>query len=83
MTAIEPDWEIAACREYDPDTWFPEAGRGKTNDWRTPKTICGGCEIRDDCLAYAIATDQRYGVWGGVSERARRDLITANRKARP
>lgn len=79
-STVEPDWTDAACREYEPELWFPEAGPGKSNDWRTPKQICSGCGIRDACLEYAITNDIRFGVWGGVAERARTELIRNARR---
>ena len=49
---------------------FPEKG-GST---REAKRICLGCEVRDACLEYALANDERFGIWGGLSERERRRL---------
>jgi WhiB family redox-sensing transcriptional regulator len=65
-----PDWTAALCAQVDPDLWFPDKG-GST---RVPKQICAGCPIKAECLAWAIATDERYGVWGGLSEKERRAL---------
>jgi WhiB family redox-sensing transcriptional regulator len=67
------DWrERAACRRpgVDPEWFFPEQG-GTT---RPAKRICQQCPVRVDCLDYAIATRQQFGVWGGLSERERRRL---------
>jgi WhiB family redox-sensing transcriptional regulator len=58
------------CAQSDPEAWFPEKG-GST---REAKKICGGCPVRDQCLKWALATDERFGVWGGLSERDRRKL---------
>jgi WhiB family redox-sensing transcriptional regulator len=65
-----PDWEKALCRQVDPDLWFPEKG-GSTRD---PKAICADCPIRPECLEYALEKDERFGVWGGMSERERRRI---------
>ena len=54
----------------DPEAFFPEKG-GST---REAKRICMGCEVRDACLEYALAHDERFGIWGGLSERERRRL---------
>lgn len=72
MTGIETlPWAPAAkCLQADPDTFFPEKG-GST---REAKRICAGCEVRSDCLEYALANDERFGIWGGMSERERRKL---------
>ncbi len=67
----EQDWqERALCAQTDPEAFFPEKG-GST---REAKRICQGCEVRDDCLEYALAHDERFGIWGGLSERERRKL---------
>jgi WhiB family transcriptional regulator, redox-sensing transcriptional regulator len=68
---IEEQWqERALCAQTDPEAFFPEKG-GST---REAKRICMGCEVRDECLEYALANDERFGIWGGLSERERRRL---------
>lgn len=68
---IEEQWqERALCAQTDPEAFFPEKG-GST---REAKRICMGCEVRDECLEYALAHDERFGIWGGLSERERRRL---------
>ena len=68
---IEDQWqERALCAQTDPEAFFPEKG-GST---REAKRICLGCEVRDECLEYALANDERFGIWGGLSERERRRL---------
>ena len=62
--------ERALCAQTDPEAFFPEKG-GST---REAKRICMGCEVRDACLDYALAHDERFGIWGGLSERERRRL---------
>jgi len=67
----EPTWQdFAACAEADPEAFFPEKG-GSTRD---AKKVCASCFVRSDCLAYALEQDERFGVWGGLSERQRRRL---------
>ncbi len=69
--SIEEQWqERALCAQTDPEAFFPEKG-GST---REAKRICLGCEVRDECLEYALAHDERFGIWGGLSERERRRL---------
>jgi WhiB family transcriptional regulator, redox-sensing transcriptional regulator len=66
-----PQWQDRAlCAQTDPEAFFPEKG-GST---REAKRICLGCEVRDECLEYALANDERFGIWGGLSERERRRL---------
>nr|WP_020670494.1 WhiB family transcriptional regulator [Amycolatopsis nigrescens] len=69
--AEEQEWqERALCAQTDPEAFFPEKG-GST---REAKRICLGCEVKDECLEYALAHDERFGIWGGLSERERRKL---------
>jgi WhiB family redox-sensing transcriptional regulator len=63
----------ALCAQTDPEAFFPEKG-GST---REAKRVCGGCEVRAECLDYALANDERFGIWGGLSERERRKLKKA------
>jgi WhiB family redox-sensing transcriptional regulator len=67
----DQEWQDRAlCAETDPEAFFPEKG-GST---REAKRICQGCEVRSQCLEYALAHDERFGIWGGLSERERRRL---------
>ncbi|MCI1935362.1 MAG: WhiB family transcriptional regulator [Bifidobacteriaceae bacterium] len=62
-------WHLKAlCAQTDPDAFFPEKG-GSTRD---AKSICAHCEVREQCLKWAIENDERFGIWGGMSERERR-----------
>lgn len=60
----------ALCSQTDPEAFFPEKG-GST---REAKKICQQCEVSSDCLEYALSNDERFGIWGGLSERERRRL---------
>jgi len=67
----ELSWqERALCAQTDPEAFFPEKG-GST---REAKKVCVGCDVRAECLEYALAHDERFGIWGGLSERERRKL---------
>lgn len=69
--AEEMSWqERALCAQTDPEAFFPEKG-GST---REAKKVCQSCEVRVDCLEYALMMDERFGIWGGLSERERRRL---------
>jgi WhiB family redox-sensing transcriptional regulator len=71
LDAEDQGWqESALCAETDPEAFFPEKG-GST---REAKKICTGCEVRTECLEYALSNDERFGIWGGLSERERRRL---------
>jgi len=64
-------WQAEAlCAQTDPEAFFPEKG-GSTRD---AKRVCGVCPVREECLKYAMDNDERFGIWGGLSERERRRL---------
>ena len=65
-----PWQDRARCRDFDPEIFFPEKGGSS----REAKRICAECAVRIECLNYALRRDERYGVWGGMSERERRRL---------
>jgi WhiB family transcriptional regulator, redox-sensing transcriptional regulator len=63
----------ALCAQTDPEAFFPEKG-GST---REAKRVCRSCDVRSECLEYALENDERFGIWGGLSERERRRLKRA------
>jgi WhiB family transcriptional regulator, redox-sensing transcriptional regulator len=66
----EPWYERAVCPQTDPEAFYPKKG-GST---REAKRICRGCPVIDQCLQWALDNDERFGIWGGLSERERRRL---------
>ena len=67
----QESWQDRAlCAQTDPEAFSPEKG-GST---REAKKICTGCEVKAECLEYALANDERFGIWGGLSERERRRI---------
>ena len=68
-----PAWhDLARCAETDPEMFFPEKGESA----RPAKRVCAGCEVRAECLQDALDRGERFGVWGGLSERERRTLAS-------
>jgi WhiB family redox-sensing transcriptional regulator len=68
ITASDIAWhEQALCAQTGTDFFFPEPGSSA----REAKRICGMCESRSACLEYALNNDERFGVWGGLSEKER------------
>lgn len=71
-------WAVdALCAQIGGDFWFPDkdgTGEPGQNHARQAKKICAACPVRNQCLAYAIDHDERYGIWGGLSERERRSI---------
>ena len=73
---LEPsqDWMARAnCMGVDPDLFFPERGVPTLE----AKAVCRACVVRDDCLEYALDNGEKFGIWGGLSERERRRLRRA------
>lgn len=69
--ATVTDWKARGlCAQTDPDAFFPEKG-GATRD---AKAVCAACEVRVQCLEYALDRDERFGIWGGTSEFERKKL---------
>jgi len=67
--------EWALCAETDPEAFFPEKGEST----RAAKRICGDCPVKAHCLEFSLVNEERFGVWGGLSERERRRLRTSRR----
>jgi len=67
-------WQTQAnCMGVDPDLFFPERGAST----KEAKEVCRGCVVQNDCLEYALASGEKFGIWGGMSERERRRLRRA------
>lgn len=73
-----PAWVAdAVCAQTDPDAFFPERG----GDNRAAKALCATCPARARCLDYALEHNEKFGIWGGLSERQRRALRQQQRRA--
>jgi WhiB family redox-sensing transcriptional regulator len=70
------DWrDLAACNGHDPSTFFPAGETGPAAEQiAMAKKVCGGCDVREECLSYAIETNQVAGIWGGLTEDERRPV---------
>ncbi|MER5551781.1 WhiB family transcriptional regulator [Streptomyces sp. NPDC002793] len=70
------NWRMrAACREEDPDLFFPIGSSGPAvMQTAEAKTVCGTCPVREKCLEWALENGQDAGVWGGMDENERRAL---------
>lgn len=69
------EWrDAAACRDEDPETFFPEGQAGRTimNQVDDAKAVCRQCPVRRECLCFAVDTGQDFGVWGGLTADERR-----------
>lgn len=68
---LDMSWQdFANCRGADPDLFFPERGAST----RAAKAICRECQVRAECLEFAIVSSEKFGIWGMMSERERRKI---------
>ncbi len=70
------DWRHdAICRDEDPELFFPIGNTGPAIlQIEEAKQVCRRCEVREQCLQWALEAGQDHGVWGGLSEDERRIL---------
>jgi WhiB family redox-sensing transcriptional regulator len=65
------EWmDMGLCRQADPESFFPDMGGSS----REAKQVCAACDVRAECLSYALTNDIRQGIWGGLSAHQRRRL---------
>lgn len=77
LLGTTPEWqELALCAQTSPDDFYPEKGGSAAE----AKKVCGRCEVKSECLAYALSHDERFGIWGGLTERERRKLKRVARR---
>jgi len=70
------EWrQMSACRDSEPSLFFPVGTTGPAlDDIAAAKAICAQCSVREECLQYALESNQEAGVWGGYAEDERRRL---------
>jgi WhiB family transcriptional regulator, redox-sensing transcriptional regulator len=75
-TTRQPDWHArAACRNADPELFFPEGTLGPARQAAAQaQRICFACPVRARCLDWALTNGATYGIWGGRTEEERRAL---------
>jgi WhiB family redox-sensing transcriptional regulator len=74
--------DSAACRHVDPELFFPIGNGGAAvPQIEQAKAVCASCPVRSPCLAFALATSQEYGIWGGYDEDERRVLHRQQRES--
>lgn len=75
MGGYRESWmDEALCAETDPEAFFPENGASTA----AAEKLCAACDVRMECLAYALANDMSDGIWGGLTPTARSKLERAN-----
>ena len=83
ITIPDRGWRrLAACRDADPELFFPVSASGPSMDQITQaKAICADCPVRRQCLVFALSTRQKHGIWGGMTEQERRPRAEETRTA--
>lgn len=77
MPVSGDDWVLQAkCRGME-DAMFPEGA-----DQKRVRAVCQGCPVRTECLAEALDNRIEWGVWGGMTERERRQLLREHTEVR-
>lgn len=67
-----PAWHIdTPCSQADADAWFPEKGESSAE----AKRICADCDVREQCLEWALANHEQFGIYGGTTPKERRRLV--------
>lgn len=83
-SALPTAWQQhGRCRTHDTDVFFPPAHLEQRPEREAregrAKAICAGCPVRVECLQWALATREPYGVWGGRSESERKQMLLGKR----
>jgi WhiB family transcriptional regulator, redox-sensing transcriptional regulator len=74
MLTEDRSWQSRAnCMGVDPDLFFPERGAST----KEAKEVCRGCVVKSECLEFALRNSEKFGIWGGMSERERRRVRRA------
>ena len=81
------DWqEDAACRRHDNVVFFgPDQGESELEKQAREmkaKSICHTCPVKEPCLEFAMETNQKYGIWGGMTDKERASLKRRRARAR-
>jgi WhiB family redox-sensing transcriptional regulator len=79
MAVVTEEWQRhAACKGPSSELFFPPTAPERKEDRlsreRDAKAICADCEVRCECLSYAMRIREAHGIWGGTTELERRDL---------
>lgn len=74
----DDDWrQEGQCSQTDPELFFPEQGGSST---REAQKICLGCKVAEQCLEFAIANNEQFGIWGGLTRRERDKWVKQRQK---
>ena len=72
-TPAENWQDTGSCATEDPELFFPIGLHDTQTEWRA-RNICRDCPVIMECLAYALANGEQFGMWGGLTEKERKNL---------
>lgn len=76
MNRLPGDWaRYAACSEVDGDLFYPDDAGAYPASVAAAVSVCQRCAVIDACLEYALVSDERFGIWGGLTAHQRRRLV--------
>jgi WhiB family redox-sensing transcriptional regulator len=67
----------AECAESGPEFFFPDEDNRTAGNYTAARVICGRCPVKVQCLEYALANDERSGMYGGLTPAERKRLVSA------
>jgi WhiB family redox-sensing transcriptional regulator len=77
LPSLDVPWqELAACRPLGVELFYPPTDQ----DGEEAKAICFACPVRENCLEFALAAGERFGIWGGMTPQERRYLAARRRR---
>ncbi|PDQ35515.1 MAG: hypothetical protein B5766_05470 [Candidatus Lumbricidophila eiseniae] len=80
MPKHRKDWrDYAACTDKPAEMFFP----GKGQPTKPARQVCASCDVREQCLQWALENDEQFGIWGGTSQQERRRLQRKSQQSRP
>jgi WhiB family transcriptional regulator, redox-sensing transcriptional regulator len=76
------EWrDQSACREVDPELFFPLTASGPSEyQISRARAVCSTCVVQAQCLSWSLDNDVTHGVWGGLSEQERHELLRERRR---
>ena len=82
IQTVNQTWQLrAACRGPESSLFFPPSASERKEEREARETkaklICSTCAVRGPCLDYALEIREPHGIWGGLNEHERRELLAA------
>jgi WhiB family redox-sensing transcriptional regulator len=73
---------IPPCQTTDPEIWFSDDKEGSGTNYKLAKQLCAECPVQNLCLEYSLASEEMFGVWGGLTPTERRAMRVARGRTR-